>query len=104
MTMPRPERPVDPSAGPIQAFACSLRTLRADSGNPPYRLMASRVHFSKATLSAAAGGHRLPTWAVTSAFVRACGGDEGEWRTQWICAREQLGLGSTGEADRESPV
>jgi hypothetical protein len=90
--VPRPERPLDASSGPVQQFATDLRRLRADCGSPPYREMARVSHFSKATLSAAAAGYRLPTWDVTSAYVRACGGDPEEWRLRWQDARTELGL------------
>jgi hypothetical protein len=97
--VPRPERPVDPSQGPIERFAHSLRKLREESGNPPYRDMADRAHFSKATLSAAASGHRLPTWDVAAAYVRACDGDVDEWRTLWLSTRTELGLGPADDVD-----
>jgi hypothetical protein len=90
--MPRPERPLDPSTGPVARFAAALRTLRTEVGNPPYRDMAQRCHASKASLSDAAGGHRLPTWEVTREYVRACGGDVGEWHRRWQAARTEMGL------------
>jgi len=109
--MPRPERPVDPSLGPAQRFAHGLRKLRQEAGNPPYRDMAGVVHFSKATLSAAARGHRLPTWDVTAAYVRACDGDLDLWRSLWLSARDELGLvasednvpGNRAESPSEQP-
>jgi hypothetical protein len=88
--MPRPERPVDPTAGPVQRFAAELRKLRAEAGGPPYREMARRAHASKASLSAAASGHRLPTWEVTKAYVRACGGDVAEWSARWSAIRDEV--------------
>jgi hypothetical protein len=87
--MPRPERPVDPSAGPVQQFAADLRKLRGEAGNPPYRTMALRAHVSKASLSAAASGYRLPTREVTQAYVRACHGDEREWHARWLAVRAE---------------
>ena len=89
--MPRPERPVDPEGGPVQRFAMDLRLLRAAADNPPYHLMAKVCHYSKASLSAAAGGNRLPTLDVTLAYVRACGGDIEEWRARWIAAQAEAG-------------
>ena len=83
--MPRPERPVDATAGPVERFAAELRILRAECGIT-YRDLASAAHFSKATLSSAAAGHRLPTWEVTRAYVRACGGDPEDWRDRWQAA------------------
>ncbi|WP_345434239.1 hypothetical protein [Actinoallomurus vinaceus] len=38
----------------------------------------------------AAAGRRLPTLDVTLAFVRACGGDTGEWRERWTRLRAEL--------------
>ncbi|KUL37520.1 hypothetical protein [Actinoplanes awajinensis] len=89
--MPRPERPVDPSAGPVQQFAADLRKLRVEAGNPPYREMAKHAHASKASLSAAASGHRLPTWEVTQGYVQACGGPVEAWHDRWLTVRAQVG-------------
>jgi len=90
--VPRPERPVDAAEGPVQLFAADLRSLRQQAGNPPYRQLAKEAHFSKATLSAAASGYRLPTWEVTGAYVQACGGDVEEWQRRWRAVRADLGL------------
>jgi hypothetical protein len=83
---------VDSSGGPAQHFAAELRRLRTEAGNPPYRELAKTAHFSKATLSAAAAGHRLPTWDVTRAYVLACGGNSTEWQSRWEQTRTELGL------------
>jgi hypothetical protein len=90
--MPRPERPVDASQGPVPRFAADLRRLRAGAGDITYRELAREAHFSKATLSAAAAGHRLPTWDVTHAYVQGCGGDIAEWRARWQATRAELGF------------
>ncbi|MGW0331735.1 nSTAND1 domain-containing NTPase [Streptomyces sp. NPDC003011] len=95
--MPRRERPLDPEEGPLAEFAAGLRQLRRKAGNPPYRRLAERAHYSISTLSSAASGHRLPTLAVTLAYVRACDGDTARWRERW---REVARL--LGEADPES--
>jgi hypothetical protein len=89
--MPRRPSPVDPAHGPAARFACELRRLRDDAGTPTYRALAEQTHFSKATLAAAAGGHRLPTLDVTLAYAQACGGDIDEWRKRWSQARTELG-------------
>jgi hypothetical protein len=96
--MPRPERPIDASAGPLQEFAAALRKLRTEAGGPPYRTMAANAHVSKASLSAAAAGHRLPTWEVVRAYVAACGGDVDEWRERWMALRAELGHPATHPA------
>ncbi|MGW4094794.1 helix-turn-helix domain-containing protein [Nocardia sp. NPDC004750] len=88
--MPRPERLLDPSAGPIQAFAAELRKLRSEAGNPKYLQMARISGRSRTALSEAAGGDHLPTWETTEAFVKACGGDVGAWLIRWESAQEQL--------------
>src|SRR5687767_4302641 len=77
--MPRPERPVDPDKGPAQRFAVALRELRRSAGNPTYRVLAERAHYSTTTLAQAASGEQLPTLAVALAYARACNGDVEEW-------------------------
>ncbi|GLY43761.1 hypothetical protein Amsp01_097840 [Amycolatopsis sp. NBRC 101858] len=81
--MPRPERPLDPGDDPLTEFAADLRRLRESAGNPTYRELGRRAHYSAGTLSEAAGGRKLPSLAVTSAYVRACGGVPGEWEERW---------------------
>ncbi|MFI1031358.1 WD40 repeat domain-containing protein [Streptomyces sp. NPDC020951] len=85
--MARPERPVDPDAGPVQWLAHELRALRQAAGSPAYRTMARTAGFSATTLSQAAGGERLPSLAVVQGYVRACGGDVGAWEPRWKEAR-----------------
>ena len=105
--MGRPERPIDPDAGPVADFAFRLRKLRDEAGRPSYRELARRASFSVTVLSEAAGGRSLPTLAVVRGYVRACGGDVGEWEEAWrlAAARQQadsarsapyLGLASYG--------
>jgi hypothetical protein len=96
--MGRPQRPIDPADGPVAEFAAGLRRLRADGGNPSYRVMARRSNYSVTTLSDAAGGRQLPTLAVTLAFVKACGGDPAEWASKWHGAasgRPEPAIGTT---------
>jgi hypothetical protein len=88
--MPRPERPLDPSVGPIQAFAAELRQLRTQAGSPKYLQMARLTGRSRTALSEAAGGDHLPTWETTEAFVKACGGDVGTWLLKWEHVQDQL--------------
>ncbi|MDX2697342.1 helix-turn-helix domain-containing protein, partial [Streptomyces ipomoeae] len=88
--MPRRERPLDAGDGPLVEFAAGLRQLRRKAGNPPYRRLAEQAHYSISTLSSAASGQRLPTLAVTLAYVRACDGDAEEWRERWREAAELL--------------
>ena len=89
--MGRPERPVDPSAGPVARFAHELRQLRSAAGSPSYRTMAKAVGCGATTLSQAVAGERLPTLAVVEAYVRACGGDLAAWRLRWKEAEREAG-------------
>lgn len=81
--MPRPERPLNPSQNPVHAFAAELRMLRDRAGQPKYLQMARATGRSRTSLAEAAGGDHLPTWETVAAFVRACRGDENEWRIRW---------------------
>ena len=113
--MPRPERPLDQEDTDLVAFAADLRQLRVTAGGPTYRQLSATAGYSPAVLSQAAAGRKLPSLAVTLAYVRACGGDTEHWRARWqaisAAAREgeaeagpspYLGLGSfqAGDADR----
>ncbi|WP_405111849.1 helix-turn-helix transcriptional regulator [Micromonospora sp. NBC_01405] len=88
--MARQERPVDPTAGPVQALAYELRKLRAEAGNPTYRQLARSAGYGATTLSEAAGGTRLPTLEVLLAYVGACGGDPDEWGRRWHETAERV--------------
>jgi NB-ARC domain/Helix-turn-helix domain len=79
----RQETPIYPGAGPLRDLAAGLRLLRVEAGSPSYRCLARRTHFSVSTLARAADGRRLPSLDVLLAYVRACGGDEQEWRSRW---------------------
>ncbi|MEV7045065.1 helix-turn-helix domain-containing protein [Amycolatopsis sp. NPDC051061] len=80
--MPRSERPLEGDDA-LSRFAAELRQLREKAGKPPYRELARQAHYSSTTLADAAGGRRLPSLAVTLAFVEACGGDPAEWEQHW---------------------
>ncbi|WP_189943406.1 nSTAND1 domain-containing NTPase [Streptomyces aurantiogriseus] len=86
--MGRPERPVDPEAGPVQRFAYDLRELRKAVGRPAYWTMARSAGYSATTLSEAARGERLPSLAVVQGYARACGADPAEWERRWKEAAE----------------
>jgi WD40 repeat protein len=75
--------------GLVVEFARGLRGLRERAGRPTYRELSSRAHFSTSALAEAASGRRLPSLAVTVAFVRACDGDVVDWESRWReCAAE----------------
>jgi hypothetical protein len=90
MDMGRPERPIDPAAGPLQQLAYELRQLRQAAGRPSYRQLSRRARYSVTALSEAAGGEVFPTLAVTLAYAAACGGEPGEWEARWRTAAQQL--------------
>jgi hypothetical protein len=80
---------------PLNRFAAGLRRLRESAGSPGYRQLSGRAQYSATTLSQAASGARLPSLAVTLAFVRACGGDETVWAARWQqVARESMRIHS----------
>ena len=81
--MGRPIRPLDPSGGPAERFACELRALRAWSGDLPFWKMARRCAVSKSALASAVAGRNIPSERVAREFVRACGGDWNQWQIRW---------------------
>jgi hypothetical protein len=100
--VPRPERPLDLSSGPIQAFAGELRKLRQDAGNPKYLHMARSSGRSRTALAEAAGGDHLPSWQTVEAYVKACGGDPRLWLPRWEAIRDQARNSNT-PGDQISP-
>ncbi|MET7481151.1 hypothetical protein ABZT17_43495 [Streptomyces sp. NPDC005648] len=81
--MGRPEKALDPDAGPVERLAHDLRALRRTAGSPSYRTMAAASGISTTTLSRAANGERLPTLDTVRGYVLACGGDPVEWEPRW---------------------
>jgi WD40 repeat protein len=104
MTMPRVERELDSGDTPLLRFAGDLRRLRRRAGNPAYRQLAQRAFYSAATLSEAASGRKLPTLAVTLAYVRACDGDEAQWEDRWHALAAELAAESHAAADHAGPA
>jgi WD40 repeat protein len=111
--MGRPEKPLDPDAGPVEEFAFALRELRRAAGRPTYRDLAAASDYSAAALAAASRGDQLPSMAVALAFAEACGGERAEWENRWrkasaeIASAEEsgscpyLGLAAYEERDSE---
>ncbi|MEU8635445.1 NB-ARC domain-containing protein [Amycolatopsis sp. NPDC048633] len=100
--MGRPERPLDVTTGPIAAFAHELRVLRKRAGNASYRELSRTALFAPSVLSSAASGRRLPTLAVTLAFVSACGGDRAAWERRWRSIAGQTGRRGQPREDHTS--
>jgi lambda repressor-like predicted transcriptional regulator len=88
--MPRPESTIT-SSGPVADFARQLRLLRQNAALS-LRQLAASTGLSTATLSAAAAGRKLPSWAVTKTYVQACGGNADDWRARWECAGQSSRL------------
>jgi hypothetical protein len=78
----RPENPITED-GPVAELARALRQAREQAGQPSYRALAQRTHYSPSVLAAAADGRYCPTWGVTSAFLQACGAGEADLRPLW---------------------
>ncbi|MCE6996787.1 XRE family transcriptional regulator [Saccharothrix sp. S26] len=101
--LPRGERPLDVGDSPLLRFAADLRALRDKAGGHSYRQLGARAHYSATTLSDAAGGRKLPTLAVTLAYVRACEGDVAEWEDRWRQVAAEVLPGSGPAADEGHP-
>ncbi|MGV9295962.1 nSTAND1 domain-containing NTPase [Amycolatopsis sp. NPDC003676] len=97
--MARRERPLDKGDSSLLRFAADLRGLREKAGHPTYRELAGRVHYSTASLSGAAAGRKLPSLAVTRAYVRACDGDVAEWERRWHALAAELATAGSPAAD-----
>lgn len=79
----RPEKALDPQAGPTARFAGELRALRRTAGSVPYRELSARAGYSVTALSQAAAGNRLPSLPVALAYAEACGAARTEWERRW---------------------
>ena len=103
--MGRRELELNPAATALEQFAHDLRELRRKAGNPSYRHLSQVAHYSASALSTAANGRALPTLPVLEAYVRACEGDEGEWRRR--CGlppqQRQARTGGGGGGSRQAP-
>ncbi|WP_050514894.1 hypothetical protein [Streptomyces rimosus] len=97
----RKEKPLDPTAGPVERFAYELRTLRREAGGPTYREMVKRAGYSVATLAQAASGDQIPSLPVVLAYVRACGGDTTAWTARWHRLTEETA--PRDEAEESEP-
>ncbi|XVS66821.1 XRE family transcriptional regulator [Actinosynnema sp. CA-299493] len=94
---------MDVGDSPLLKFAADLRSLRDRAGGHSYRQMGARAHYSATTLSDAAGGRRLPTLAVTLAYVRACEGDVAEWEDRWRQVAAEVLPGADPDPDEGHP-
>jgi WD40 repeat protein/energy-coupling factor transporter ATP-binding protein EcfA2 len=98
----RAERPLDDGEGPLSRFAEDLRQLRVWAGRPAYRELSRRAHYSAAALSEAASGRKLPSLALTRAYVEACGGDTETWTRRWHDLAVELSANNgNGNGDSE---
>jgi hypothetical protein len=90
----RPHKPLPSGDGPILQVSGMLRGLKETAGKT-FRDISGETGYSLAVLTTACRGERLPSWAVTRAFVRVCHGDE-------QIAREVYTLACRAEG-REAP-
>ena len=98
--MPRREQPLESGDEVLLRFAGDLRELRERAGRPTYRQLSARAHYSPAALSEAAGGRKLPTLAVTLAYVKACGGDPAIWEARWRATAAELAAANDPKPER----
>ena len=91
--MGRPQKPLDRDGSPVREFAFWLRDLRRRSGLT-YDRLGRKSLYATSTVQSAAGGKRMPTLKVTMAFVRACEGDQRQWREYWTQVRRLLDEGA----------
>jgi WD40 repeat protein len=101
--MARPELPLASQDSALLAFAADLRRLREKAGSPTYRELAASAHYSVTVLSQAASGRKLPSLAVTEAYVQACDGDPEEWRQRWHQVTEGATDPVEAELDEKAP-
>jgi hypothetical protein len=88
-TMGRAQKPLERDGSPVREFAFWLRDLRKTSGLT-YEQLGKSAHYATSTVQEATAGRRLPTLRVTMAFVKACGGDPGQWRAYWAQIQRAL--------------
>jgi hypothetical protein len=88
----------------VNDFTNSLRKLHEEAGGPSLRAMSRIAHYSHTALSNVLGGGRLPSLDLTLAFVRACRGNEDEWRARWFRARQRVDAAAVAETRAASRV
>ncbi|QFU86864.1 NBR1-Ig-like domain-containing protein [Amycolatopsis sp. YIM 10] len=87
----------------LESFMAGLRELRARAGEPSFRKMAAKSGaVSHATLHLTVTGRRLQPWETVREFVRACDGDEEEWRARWLGVHLALSSPTSESAAVES--
>ncbi|WP_162181747.1 helix-turn-helix domain-containing protein, partial [Glycomyces tenuis] len=87
----------------LAEFVAALRQLRQLAGRPTYEQMSEGGPYSGSALCRAQAGRRVPTWGVTSAFVRACGGDGDWWFEQYQKLIDALQTGQRVEFTPQNP-
>jgi hypothetical protein len=68
----RPQKRLDPDAGPVPLLAQALRDLRDASGNPTYRTLQRYAGVPHQRLADAARGEQLPPWPVVQGYLHGC--------------------------------
>ena len=81
---------LNPDGPPAEAFAYRLVRLRDEIGLTQAQL-AAMTACSEAELARATSGRELPSWELTSAYIRACGDNPEQWRPWWEHARMSAG-------------
>ena len=88
----------------VSAVSAELQRQREQAGLT-YRDLADIAGYSLATVTAACGGRRLPSWKATRAIVEACGGDADAMRGLYeqACTAEGRPLPESAEAVTDPP-
>ena len=92
---------------PRTAFVRSLRRLREDQGNPPYRVMADAIGYSQADFSALFNVDRLPSPELLADAVAWLKGDPDLWLKRLAELQEEerrLAAISRGETDPQARI
>jgi hypothetical protein len=104
MGVARQDRPLESQDTAVLRFAA----VTGGSGEPDLRELSRRAHYSPATLSEAAGGRKLPSLAVTTAYVTACGADPTDWQKRWrevlAESNDEAGHDDTRRAEDDQPA
>lgn len=78
---------LNPDGPPAEAFAYRLVKLRDEIGLTSAQL-AAMTDYSEADLEEATSGRALPSWELTTAYIRALGDNPEQWRPWWDHARK----------------
>ena len=116
----RPQKPLDPSDGPLAVLGQALRDLRQKCGDPKYRTLQRYARTPHQRLADAARAEQIPAWCVVLGYIRGCWeyyqdkhdgqsllegmGDLAPWRQLYLNAGGTLSGEGEREAEAPQPV